>query len=278
MVLRKLTLSEWFLRYQLLKLQKHRFYLPIELNLDVTDLNAFFKAREIRFPATALMVKLAALLQGEAPYTHRLIFPTLFGPRLAEATEPIVNLPIVIRHKKEEVLSAISIPGGHQKTLLQLTQEIKTAREKSLESYPIVKFVVESQNTFINRVLLRGLYYLAYCVPQNYIKRKGGGICVSSLFNNHSSDLNSRPYAFGPTALTLCFSSLKEEQGRAMLKIGIGYDHTAFTGNELLKGLAHLSEILVKYQKDFLIHESHQWVNKAAPLADSSKEPPGHFA
>ncbi len=277
MVLRKLTLSEWFLRYQLLKLQKHRFYLPIELNLDVSAMNSFFKSRNLRFPATALMVKLAALLQIEAPYTHRLIFPTLFGPRLAEATEPIVNLPIVIRHKEKEVLSAISIHGAHQKTLSQIAEEIKVARDKHIDAYPIVRFVVENQNTFVNRMLLRGLYFLAYCVPQNYVKRKGGGICVSSLFNNHASHLNSRPYAFGPTALTFCFSSLKEELGADFLKIGIGYEHTAFTGNELLKGLAHLSEILVKYQTEFLNHEAQQWSGKSVRPPDRSKESLGNF-
>lgn len=243
MVLRKLTLSEWFLRYQLLKFQKHHFYLPFEMDIDVTALDQAFFEQNQRLPITALMVKAAALLQSKAPYSHRVVFPTLLGPRILQLDEPIVNLPILIREKDRDVLSAISIQKADQKTIQEIALEIKMAFARPLSSYPIVNFVSNHKNNWFNRILLRGLYFMAYCMPQNYIKRKGGGICVSSLYNNHSEHFHLRPYAFGPTAITLCFSSLENRLSRKILKLGIGYDHTALGGNEVTVALKELSEI-----------------------------------
>ena len=252
MVIRKLTLAEWFLRFQLLKLAKNHFYLPIELDLDVTDLYQYFESQNKRIPVTAYVIKLAAMLRKSAPYSHRIIFPTLFGPRLLEASQSIVNVPIILNEKGLEILTAITIKDADQKTLSEINHEIKCAKQRPLKDYPIVNFVSRSKNNFIHRSLLRALYFLAYCVPQVYIKKGGGGICVSSLFNNHHEDFRNRPYAYGPTALTFCLSSIVELEKKYYLRLGIGYDHTAFSGNEVISCLKLLKDISNQFQHDFL--------------------------
>jgi hypothetical protein len=240
MVLRKLTLSEWFLRYQLLKFQKHHFFIPLEIDIDVTS----FAKESDRVPMTAVMVKAAALLLKKAPYAHRVMFSTLFGPRMVQATRPIVNLPLAIKHEGREVVTAIMVADADVKSLAEINREIVEALKKPLAEYKIVHFVETKKNHFFHRLLLRGLYFLAYCVPQLYIRRGGGAISVSSLVNHHGPEFNSRPTAYGPTAFTFCFSSFEKRGDKTFLKIGAGYDHTALTGNEAVKALKILTEIV----------------------------------
>ena len=214
------------------------------MDIDVTRFHDLHDHSKSRLPMTAMMVKAAARLQTLVPESHRVIFPTIFGPRMLQASSPIVNLPISIQHEGKDILSAVMIKDAHKKSLKEINQELKTAVTKPLEKYPILNFIHQRKNNLFNRFLLRCLYYVAYCMPEAYVKRGGGGICVSSLFNNHSQEFQLRPYAFGPTAITLCFSSLEKREGKKILKIGIGYDHTALMGNEMVKALKVLNEIL----------------------------------
>lgn len=244
MVLRKLNLSEWFLRYQLLKMRQQRFYLPSELNIDITEFHRAYQSQGIKPPTTALLVKASALLFKEIPESHSILFDTLFGPRILQFSEAIINVPIILKAGTKNILSLVTIKNAATKSLNEIRVEIADAVNKPIDKYPIVHFVNSRKNNFFNRLLLRALHFIAYRLPYFYMKRGGGGFSVSSLLNYDETDLDSRPYAYGFTTYTICSQSVVQIGDRYILKLAIGWDHGTEQGNQLAVTLRAFSRLV----------------------------------
>ncbi|HEX4924054.1 MAG TPA: hypothetical protein VFV50_08210, partial [Bdellovibrionales bacterium] len=91
----------------------------------------------------------------------------------------------------------------------------------------------------------RLLHFIIYNFPRFYVKKGGGGISVSSLLNHQDPEFDFRPVAFGPTAFTFCMTTVKKsDDGRSIMKVGVGWDHRCGGGNEYIEALKGLSQIM----------------------------------
>ena len=245
MTIRKLSLEEWFLNYQLSQIQKNHFHFPIELDADLTRLNREYKKRNQSLPITAVLIKAVGLLANRYPVINRMYFKTLFGERLVQFPYVSVNLPLLIQSSEQKHLSAITIANADQLSISEIRNLISEGRSRPLETLPILRRVIKSRNHFMNRWILKRIHDLVFRFPALYLKKKGGGISVSSLMNISDKNGSTRPYSFGSTALTVCASSaLPGPDHQLTLKIGMGFDHYALSGHEAVEAIAGLGKIL----------------------------------
>lgn len=230
MVIRRLTLEEWFVRHQLLLLGKSRFFNPVLLEADLSRLAAAFGGLD-KVPLTAACVKAAALLRHKVPASHRVCFATPWGPRMIEFDEARVNVPVLLDIEGRKVLSATVIRRADDKTLPEIDAELADAKRFDRRRSPVAAFVARKGNFFWNRLLLRLLAWAAYRLPSFYARR-GGGISVSTIFSRAAQGLAMAPVPYGPTALSFAAISTFESEGRPTVRFGCGYDHGAVAAFE----------------------------------------------
>jgi hypothetical protein len=170
------------------------------------------------------------------PQSHRMVFSTLFGPRVLEFSESRVSVPVLIHENGKSHLSAAVICDAEKKTISSLRQELKELQSRPLSSFPVASYVAKNPNRFWNRWMLSVLEYLAYRSPRLYAK-KGGGIVVSTVFSKATFGSDMAPTAFGPTALTITACAIFQEGRRSLVRFGVSYDHTAMLAFEAVAAL-----------------------------------------
>jgi len=241
---RKLSLAEWFLHYQLGYCWKNYHHLPEYLDCDVTGLVSATEEAGLRFSPTAAVVKACAMLLEKRPKLNRMLFHTLFGLRMLELDSNRVNLPVIIHNQGSPVLSAMVIQDAHKKSVSAIHSEIREFSKTDLTDKPIGRFVASHRNWWWNRMVLRGIHFIAHRVPQAYAS-KGGGISVSSLMRRNVQGLVLRGMAFGQTALTVCVTGLhKGSDGRFTMNLGLDCNHSVLEGDEFSELAMLLGEML----------------------------------
>lgn len=243
MVLRKLTLAEWFLMYQLKKIKQKGFHLPLAMAVDVTGLKNEFDRRGEKFPSVAVVLKALGHCVDEHPALGRTLFQTFFGPRFVETTPVRVNLPIEIKHGDRLVMTAIAIENPQLKSVKELYSEIRTAKSQPLSKYPITQFVYTKKNHWLNRLMLRGLFSFLLRSPKAFAK-KGGGITLTSLSHLGESDWHFRATGYGLNGVTVSMTECERRGSNWFLHFGIGFDHFCHTGSEVGRMLKHLDHLL----------------------------------
>lgn len=142
-------------------------------------------------------------------------------------------------------LSATVVPNADELPVPAIQSHISDALKRPFSETRIGPMLVGHKNTFLRRLMLRVLHFVIYNFPRFYVSKGGGGISVSSLLNHQDPDFDFRPVAFGPTALTFCMTTVKKnEDGRSIMKIGVGWDHRCGGGNEYIEALKGLSHIM----------------------------------
>ncbi len=244
MGIRRQTLEEWFLSYQLRRLGRAHFHLPFSIDVDITNIENAYAAENKKVPYTAVVVKAVALLARKFPYVNRMLFPTFYGNRVVDFPYVNVNMPIIQHEGGVPHLSATVVPEADRLRVNEIHGHISDALKRPFSDTKIGPLLIGHKNTFFRRFVLRLLHFTIYNFPRFYLSKKGGGISVSSLLNQQDPDFDFRPVAFGPTALTFCMTTVKKNsEGRSIMKIGVGWDHRCGGGNEYieaLKGFAHI--------------------------------------
>lgn len=253
MVIRKLSLEEWFLRKQLLGLRKRHFFLPGTLTLDLGKLTDFYGGAD-KIPLTAIAIKAAAMIRELHPHSHRMVFSTFFGPRILEFSESRVSVPVLIHENGKVHLSAAVIKNAEKKSVSSLRDELKALQARPLSTFPVASYVARKPNLFWNRWMLGLLEYIAYRSPTLYSK-KGGGIVVSTVFSKGTFGSDMAPTAFGPTALTISGCSVFQEGSRSLVRFGVSYDHTALLAFEAVAALRAF-QILLESPDSALLDEA----------------------
>lgn len=244
MSVRKPNLEEWFLIYQLKKAKRNHFHIPLTLDADVTRIYEIFTSRGERVPWTSILVKAAAVLARNYAPINRIVFSTLFGVRFVEPDYIAVNVPVTLRINGKTHLAAHSVRDADQKSLSLIHEEIKKSANRKLSETKLGPVLYAKKNTFLNRQRMKFIYFLMNNFPGLYQKFSAGGISVSSLLNVHDGRSKIRIQAYGQTALTLAASSVVIENGKAILSLGISYDHYACYGEEAVKAINLLANIL----------------------------------
>ncbi len=234
MVLQKLELHEWFLAYQLDHIKRKCNHLPGQIQLDISAHADFYEKRGQKIPINALFLKLVGKWAAENPSAHKMLFRTWSGWKFLYGDEIRINIPLEIKHKDRSIITAIVIKNPQNKSVDEINQEIRMAKEKSVDHFPITKFANFKPNTFYNRWLLKGLHTLINAWPSLYWKKGGGCLSVSSLSNLAKTGTLFSTYSFGPTGFTFFYKDIVRQNEKTYLNLSIAVDHNCYTGIEMV--------------------------------------------
>lgn len=245
MPVRRQTLQEWFLDHQLRHEWRRRFFNPVSLDVDVTALAQAYEAKGREAPWSAILVKAVGLLARLHPEVNRAVFRTFCGARVVEFDRIIVNFPMLYsREGQEDVLGAITISEPHALTIEQIRDVIRAGRRRRLEDTRVARFVT-GPNTFLNRLRLRAIHATVNHFPRLYLRFGGGGLSVTSLLFLSDEDVKLRVTPYGPTAMTIgAITVSREPDGRRLMRLGIGFDHTAVRGDQAAVAVRTLARLL----------------------------------
>ena len=241
---RKLTLEHWFINHQLNAIRARHFHLPGSFDVDVTLAVGELDPLRPTSVLTAMTVKALGLLLEERPDLNRIYARTLFGARLICPDYVAVNVPILIDVGDRKVQSALIIQNPQHKSVDEIRSEMRAAVKAGLAGKPIARFVSTHSNSWWNRTALRLLHFVAYQFPRLYIKRRGGGVSLSSLIYEGKSSAPMTTVSFGPTAFTVALTSAWQDDGRWTLRLGVAFDHFVGGGELAIYFAKRLAMIL----------------------------------
>lgn len=244
MPIRKQTLSEWFLCHQLRAVRRNHFHLPFSLEADVSAAARAFGARGEKVPYTALLIKALAVAAERCPEINRMVFSTPFGKRVVDFDRIRVNVPVLVEKDGKPYLAAITIDEPHRLPLHEIRDRLRLAKTMDVSKLRIGRYLVGKRNTLFNRARLRLIHRLTFSFPSLYV-RFGGGLAVSSLLQHREEGFDLLLHSYGPTAFTLCSSTVIDEgEGSFRLRLGIGIDHYAVSGDEMVRASRELNRAL----------------------------------
>ncbi len=231
MAVRKLTLTEWFLAFQMRKMVRDHQHLPAFLDIDITDIAS--KYEEIdggRPPYVALVVKAAALAGKRVPEINVAYFRTFYGDRILAFESVTVNVPVLLQENGKRQLSIKSVNRADELDVEEIHTQIQAARKKAVGAIKLLRRLAGSSNNFFSRLVLRLLHFFIFNFPAVFEKRGGGGFSVSSILNYDEDAAPVQVPAFGPTAVSISLTALLKVEGRTILRAGAGVDHAIIDG------------------------------------------------
>ncbi len=244
MPVRKQSLEEWFLCHQLGAIRRNHFHLPFSLEADVSAVARVYSDRNEKVPYTALLIKALAMTAVKVPEINRMVFSTPFGKRVVDFDFNRVNVPVVVEKDGKRHLAVMTVEDAHLLSLSEIRDRLRAAKSIDVGKLRIGKLVVGKKNNLFNRCRLRLLHRLTFAFPSLYV-RFGGGLAVSSLLPLREEGLDLLLHSYGPTAFTLCSSTvISDAAGKQRLRIGIGIDHYALSGEEMVRASAELNRVL----------------------------------
>jgi len=230
MTMRKPTLDEWFLAYQLRSMSRDFFFNPGSLDVDVTAIVERHRARATRLSYPALVIKALALTAQRVPEINRAYVRTPLGDRVVEFDHISVNLPLALREGDRTYLSAIVVRDADRRSVAEIAAQIRQAQARTLDETRITKIVARRPNNLWWRTVLRGMHFAAYRWP-GMAAMGAGGLSVSSIIEHRDDPPPFRAASFGPTAMTLLITGVRQTpEGRHRLELGLGLNHVAMTG------------------------------------------------
>ena len=243
MTVRRQTLSEWFLDHQLRAMDREHFHIPMNLEIDVSNVEAHYTAQGQRVPVTALVVRALAVVAEAHPHINRTVFRTPVGTRVVDFDHIDINVPVMMERDGQLILSAVVVKEANTKGVTEIRDEIRAARERDIERLPIAKLMVANRNNALNRTRLRLLHWAVWRLPWVYEKQRGGGLAVSSLIRGHSPGFRGTAISRGPNAVTLGVWGLEAGE-RTVMRVGVGFDHCAMDGAVFHPALLMLNDVL----------------------------------
>ncbi|WPU65435.1 hypothetical protein [Peredibacter starrii] len=239
---RKPTVDEWFLALQLKSIKKG-FHLPLYLEADITRLVEKLDSRD-KTPYTAILIKAASHLIYQMPEVNKATVHSICGVKIIEPTYNSVNLPLELLIDGKKVLTGITIRDAYKRSLKEINEEIKLAKNKTLNDLPVNRIVHGSGFDWVKKFKLRIIHFMMNNFPRLYLKKGGGGISVSSLMNLASPEVNVHMSAYGMTMITISSCSVEKREGRELLKVGFAFDHLVVHGAQGVKASVELVKIL----------------------------------
>lgn len=245
MPVRRLTLEEWFLAYQLRQLNKAHHYTPVLLDVDITGIAQLYLARGQKVPVVAVIIKALALTAQRAPEVNVAYFRTFYGDRLVQFDQATVNMPVLLEENGRSHLSAMSIRAADLLSIDEIRARIREAKQGKLDETTLTRLVARRKNTILMRVLLKLIHFVVFNAPATFERKGGGGLAVTALINDRPELPRFRVIPYGPAAVSVFSSGMVEQgNGRTMLQLGIGIDHCALTGWQMQKLVNTLHQVL----------------------------------
>lgn len=232
MVLRRLSLQEWFQAHQFRHLLRHHLFLPISVELDVTAIARRYQSRGERVPYTAILVKAMGLAARQVPAANSIYQRTFWGERVIEFERAHVNVPVLCEHQGIRYLNIATVLDADTTSVRDIAAQLQTVKTKSLDSpdMPLTRLVATGSNSFFNRLRLRLYHFAAMNLPQLWRRRAVGGLSVTSIYTASSKPHSVMPMAYGPTTFTAGLAHVDVTPERMVMKVGFGFDHTVAPG------------------------------------------------
>ncbi len=241
-LIRKLTLAEWFLKYQLDFIDKKYNHLNAFVDINFENIISHYENLNEKIPMTSLLVKACGIWQERCPEINRQVFSTIFGKRMSSCDSYCVNIPIVLNNKGNPYVSVAQVNDANSKGLNIIKSEIKEYLRNDPASLPIGKILVGKKNTLFNRMRLKVMHFIVNQFPRIQEKYNVGTISVSSLLNLDHFGNDVTFIAKGPGAISICVCSIDYEHKK--MKLGIAWDHGTGHGYEGVNGTHELCRIL----------------------------------
>lgn len=272
---RPLSLEEWFLLYQLERIRRDHFHVPVRVEADVTHLDRAYRDQGKDLPVTALLIKAKALLAQDLPFVNRVLFRTWLGDRILEPKTLGVNLPLIRRIRGRKIVSGMTLSSPQGLTLEAIQKKMHAERSRPLEDLSIGKILYDQPNTFLRRLRLKVLHQALHQLPSLYEKLGAGGLSVSSLIHPGSDRIPVHLMAFGPTLFTVSCSSLTRDEKKTTLHLGVGFDHLGLDGYRGMQAAKRLFEILKADSSESMqrILAGDDLPSNASPLAEPEIPP-----
>lgn len=240
MRIRKLSLEEWFLYYQLRHIDREHCHLPAWIEVNIRHLFQHYQGHTL--PISFILIKALALTLKQDPAFNRQFVHSLWGPRLIESDAGHINLPVLIREQGQNYLTAMVLKDADQKTVWQIQNEVRQFRKQRVQDLPVGKYIFKRPNHFLNRLRLRVIYQLVSHVPQLQVKFGAGMASVSSLLNTDHQGTTVCIVGRGPGAISLTACQFNPDTGQMYLSLA--FDHYALSGIQMIQASQTLTRIL----------------------------------
>ena len=240
MSVRKLTLEEWFLYYQLRHIDRDHCHLPAWFEVNLSHLQQHYQGRSL--PLSFILIKAMALTLKQDPAFNRQFVHSLWGPRLIESEHGNINLPVLIRDQNQHYLTAMVIKDADQKSISQIQSEVRDFRKQRVQDLPVGKYIFNRRNHLLNRLRLRVIYQLVSRLPHLQLKFGAGMASMSSLLNTDHQGTKVSIVGRGPGAISLTACQFDDESGTMQLTLAL--DHYALSGVQMAQAAQTLSRIL----------------------------------
>lgn len=239
MLIRKPSLSEWFLIYQLQKVEKNHAHLTFVLKVKTQKLTEAFGDK---IPLTSILVKASSIWAQKCEVVRKQVFTTFYGVRIYENNFGSVNVPILMSQDGKPYTSVVTIVNAREKTIKEIQKEFSDYAKKEPKDLMIGKRMLGKSNNFFNRSRLKFIHFVVNNFPSIQEKFKVGTVSVSSLLRFEKSSVNLLATAKGPGSFSLCVTSF--DRKNQILELGISWDHQCGDGHEGVGACVKLADIL----------------------------------
>ncbi|PCJ46866.1 MAG: hypothetical protein COA99_01975 [Moraxellaceae bacterium] len=241
-MIRKLSLAEWFLTYQLKYVDRNYSHIAGMAEVDLSRILDHFGGDPLKVPLTSILIKACSIWQRENPVINRQMFKTLLGPRLYSCESNSVNIPALLKADGDPYLSVLCIKNADQKTISSIKDEIANYSTTDPKTLPIGSRLIGKPNNIINRWRLRIIHFVVNTFPTIQNKLQIGTISLSSLLtsNQEGTDVTLMGKGPGAVSLTICGFDSKTK----MMTIGISWDHATAQGYEINLAVQNFCRIL----------------------------------
>jgi hypothetical protein len=238
------SLHDWFVSYAQARVWKEHCHLPGLIDIDVTRIARAFEPGE-RVPYVVFVIRALALAAEKNPAINRLFFNTLTGSRVLQLSRADVSMPVHYVAGGRTYIKQVRFFGAASLSTDEIREKIRQAKQDTKPPRILGPLNLGSANHFVNRTLLRVLYFLLSRFPSLYAKAGGTALAVTSVTTVTGGGFQPRLVAYGAGAATLCISGVEDlPDGRTILHLGFGWDHQACRADEALPAMREIQRLL----------------------------------
>lgn len=239
---RRPTLEEWFLAFQLRRMQRENAYATGSLTVEVTALVNDHAARGERPSFPCVLSRAAALAAVAVPRANRMYLSLLWGDRIVEPEGVHINMPIRHAGPHGPVLTVECFRDADQRSAHALRQELRAHVQAGLDGTTVTRLAATRPNRPWWRLALRLLWFGAWRLGG--AARHGGCITVSCPASGRAPGVAAHFTGPTPGSILLALCAIREEGGRTWLDLGFTANHLVLDGADIRAYLEALTGIL----------------------------------
>ena len=233
MSIRKPTLAEWAYIYFHERIWGRGFFVPITLDIDVTEIDHAWRAVGKTAPWTAIFLHAMARTAELHPAVNRALVKPWGQARIIDFEQVSIALPVLGEFDGKPEARIEIVRDVHRLTLAQVKDLLRSLKTRELKrTGTLTAFLRSWPNNLFTRAVVRfGIAWVE--LRPRYYEKTGAGLGLSSLITVGEPGFSARPIALGPSGLGVTLTSPRtDENGRVWLDVGICFNHLVCRGDE----------------------------------------------